>query len=42
VVHWRGFYLQKGTQEEIIAKYDEAFKKLSEGKGYDDSLGKSG
>jgi tripartite-type tricarboxylate transporter receptor subunit TctC len=28
--HWRGFYVKNGTPKEIIAKYDELFKELSE------------
>jgi putative tricarboxylic transport membrane protein len=28
--HWRGFYLKAGTPKEIVSKYDQLFKELSQ------------
>ncbi len=40
--HWRGFYVKKGTPKEIIAKYDELFKALSQDKEWVNYLDANG
>lgn len=42
VTHWRGFYVKKGTPQEVIDIWDEVFAKVAESPEWSEFLEKSG